>query len=364
GLSNGTYTVTPSKAGYTFSPASQTVTVNGAGISGVNFTSTLIPTFTISGTVSGAVASGVSLAPTRASGGPTPTDASGHYSFSGLSNGTYTITPSKAGYTFAPSSQTVTVSNANPPSVNFTSQIPAPALAIDANVSVLGAKAATVTSPSFSTLSPNELLLAFVATDYLGGANTTVTSMSGGGLTWTLVLPPSGEVASGQLWRPFAAPQLTAATVTASLSQSVVSSITVLSFTGVDTTGTGGSGAIGATKSASASTGAPTAGVTTTRNSSWVFGVWGDFDKATARTPGAGQSLVQQYLTAAGDTYWVQKQNSTTPLSGTSVTINDTAPTTDRYNLSIVEVLPASAPPPPTFSISGTVSGAIAAGVT
>jgi hypothetical protein len=31
-----------------------------------------------------------------------------------------------------------------------------------------------------------------------------------------------------------------------------------------------------------------------------------------------------------------------TPLSGTNVTINDTAPTGDQWNLSIVEILPAS----------------------
>lgn len=361
---NGTYTATVAKAGFTFSPASQPVTVNGANVSGINFTATPVPTFTISGTVSGAVASSVSVALTGSASGSTTTDASGNYSFAGLANGTYTVTPSKAGFTFSPASQTVTVSNANPPAVNFTSQVPAPALAIDASVSVLGAKAAAVTSPSFSTLSTNELLLAFVATDYLGGTNTTVTSMSGGGLTWTLVLRTNAQSGSAEIWRAFAASPLTGATVTANLSQSVVASITVLSFTGVDTTGTGGSGAIGATKSASASTGAPTASLTTTRNNSWVFGVGNDFDNAVARTPGTGQSLVQQYLTAAGDTYWVQKQNSTTPLSGASVTINDTAPTTDRYNLSIVEVLPSAAPPPPTFSISGAVSGAVAAGVT
>ena len=38
GLSNGTYTVTPTLAGYTFSPASRAVTVSGANITGVNFT--------------------------------------------------------------------------------------------------------------------------------------------------------------------------------------------------------------------------------------------------------------------------------------------------------------------------------------
>src|ERR1051326_7720021 len=38
GLANGTYTVTPSKSGCTFSPASQSVSVSGANVTGINFT--------------------------------------------------------------------------------------------------------------------------------------------------------------------------------------------------------------------------------------------------------------------------------------------------------------------------------------
>jgi hypothetical protein len=74
-------------------------------------------------------------------------------------------------------------------------------------------------------------------------------------------------------------------------------------------------------------------------NGSLVLGVGNDWDNAITRTPGTGQTVVHQYLPPVGDTYWVQMQNSPTLLSGTSVTINDTAPTGDRYNLSIVEVL-------------------------
>jgi hypothetical protein len=37
-LANGTYTVTPSKSGCTFSPASQSVSVSGANVTGINFT--------------------------------------------------------------------------------------------------------------------------------------------------------------------------------------------------------------------------------------------------------------------------------------------------------------------------------------
>ena len=40
GLANGTYTLTPSLSGYTFSPASRSVTVNSANVTGQNFTGT------------------------------------------------------------------------------------------------------------------------------------------------------------------------------------------------------------------------------------------------------------------------------------------------------------------------------------
>ncbi|MFD0726501.1 S8 family serine peptidase [Lysobacter brunescens] len=40
GLANATYTLTPSLSGYTFTPASRSVTVNGANVTGINFTGT------------------------------------------------------------------------------------------------------------------------------------------------------------------------------------------------------------------------------------------------------------------------------------------------------------------------------------
>jgi hypothetical protein len=47
-------------------------------------------------------------------------DGSGNFSFTGLANGNYTVTPSRSGYTFSPASQSVTVNGANVTSVNFT----------------------------------------------------------------------------------------------------------------------------------------------------------------------------------------------------------------------------------------------------
>jgi hypothetical protein len=267
-------------------------------------------------------------------------DSSGNYSFSGLANGTYTVTPSRSGATFTPTSQSVTINGANIAAVNFNTQ-GTPGIAIDATI-WRDQSTSPITTPAFSTTSGNELLLAFVATDYLSGTNTTVTGVSGGGLTWALVRRTNVQSGTSEIWRAFAPAPLSNVTVTATLSHNVSASLTVMSFKGVDTTGTNGSGAIGATGSGNSRRGAPTASLVTTRNSSWVLGVGNDYDNATSRTPGASQVLVHQYLAPVGDTYWVQRQNAATATSGTTVTINDTAPTTDRYNLTICEVLPST----------------------
>src|SRR5438270_472760 len=195
-----------------------------------------------------------------------------------------------------------------------------------------------ITSPSFSTTSANELLLAFISSD-AKSAGITVTGVTGANLTWAFVTRTNAQLGTAEVWRAFAPTTLSAATVTATLSQSVVSSITVMSFAGVDASGTNGSGAIGMVGTGNGNPGAPTATLLTTRSGSMVIGVGNDWDNAIGRTAGTGQKLVHQDLAAVGDTYWVQMQSSPIPLSSTSVTINDTAPTTDRYNLSTVEVL-------------------------
>lgn len=229
GLSNGTYTITPSKSGYTFSPTSKNVTINNNNVTGVDFTATgstgdvqltsgvpyndivayhawkyyyiTVPsgatklvvtttnasadvdlytrynakptltsylcrpytasgnetcthnnpsagtwwigvygyaagsytvtatitmpsaTYKISGTVTlsgGGALSGVTMTLSGAASGSTTTNASGYYEFTNLGNGSYTVTPSKAGYTFTPTSRNVTISNADVTSQNFT----------------------------------------------------------------------------------------------------------------------------------------------------------------------------------------------------------------------------------------------------
>ena len=77
-------------------------------------------TYSISGTVTGAA--NVTIDLTGAATASTSTDTSGNYSFTGLGNGSYTVTPVKSLYIFAPSNATVSVS-ANVTGVNFAASL-------------------------------------------------------------------------------------------------------------------------------------------------------------------------------------------------------------------------------------------------
>ena len=292
---------------------------------------------TLSGTISGSGGNGATVTLSGTSAATATANASGGYTFTGLASGSYTVTPSRAGFVFTPASQAVTINNASVSGVNFSSTAQ---LAIDQTASTdRSGNGTNIVSPAVTTTKTNELLLALVSTSATT-TNMTVTSVTGAGLTWTLVKRTNTQMGTAEIWRAWAPNKLNKVKVTANLSQSTGASITVVTFTGADASGTGGSGAIGATGSGNANPGAPTASLTTTRNNSWVFGVGTDWDKATARTLGANQTLVHQFL-ATSKTFWIQSQSATTPASGTLVTINDTAPTTDRYNMTICEILPA-----------------------
>lgn len=75
-------------------------------------------TFGISGAIAGAT--GVALRLTGAATGSTTTDANGNYAFGSLVNGNYTLTPSRAGYSFSPASIAVTVNDGDVTGQNFT----------------------------------------------------------------------------------------------------------------------------------------------------------------------------------------------------------------------------------------------------
>jgi hypothetical protein len=196
-----------------------------------------------------------------------------------------------------------------------------------------GSANTTVRTARFSTSSANDVLLAFVSADgpAPGGGKTTVTRVTGAGLTWQLVVRSNAQLGDAEIWRAVAPAVLTDVTVTATLSRSVASSLTVVGISGAAGTG--------ATKIAGASSGAPSATLVTTGSNSLVFGAGNDWNHAIARTPLPNQALVHQFLAPVDDTYWVQRVVPAIPVSGTSVTLGDSAPTGDRWNLAVVEIL-------------------------
>ena len=162
GLSNGTYTITPNRSGYTFNPASLSVTISGSNVSGKNFTATAVPnTYSITGTITsnGSGLSGVTVG--TGSVGATTT-VNGTYTLSGLSNGTYIITPSRSGYTFNPTSLSVTISGSNVIGKNFT-----------------------------ATAVPNTYVLT-VQTDGYGSASPATVSVTAGAQTTITINPNTG----------------------------------------------------------------------------------------------------------------------------------------------------------------------------
>jgi plastocyanin len=122
GVDNGTYTVKPILAAYSFAPVDRTLTIN-RNLQGVNFTATVIPSgFSISGRITQNLTAlpGITMTLTGNASASTVTDASGKYSFTGLATGSYTLTPPTTGPTFTPGSLTLPNINANISNQDFT----------------------------------------------------------------------------------------------------------------------------------------------------------------------------------------------------------------------------------------------------
>jgi subtilisin family serine protease/PKD repeat protein len=106
----GTYTLTPTLSGYTFSPVTRTVSVPPSATN-QDFTGTLVagPTYSISGRVTDGVNPIVGVSLSIGAGGSAMSDASGYYTLTNVTAGMYTLVPSKNGYTFSPLSRAVSV---------------------------------------------------------------------------------------------------------------------------------------------------------------------------------------------------------------------------------------------------------------
>ena len=106
-LAPGEQTITPSMAGYSFSPPARRVTLPPDAF-GQDFAATAEDVYSVAGVIT---RDGAPLADvTVSAGGRTDrTDNQGRYAIGGLPPGSYTITPSKGGHVFTPPSRTVTL---------------------------------------------------------------------------------------------------------------------------------------------------------------------------------------------------------------------------------------------------------------
>ncbi|MCE5249035.1 carboxypeptidase-like regulatory domain-containing protein [bacterium] len=115
-IRNGSYTVTPAKGGFTFTPGSREATVNGMNVSVASITGYIKPETNGGGDNSGVYTVYGRIVDTGGNGMPditvglagdtlslsTVTDGNGAFSFRGIPNGTYTLSPGSEGFVFSP----------------------------------------------------------------------------------------------------------------------------------------------------------------------------------------------------------------------------------------------------------------------
>jgi hypothetical protein len=157
--------------------------------------------YVVSGTVTsgGSALPGVTVNLMGAATQSTTTDGNGNYGFSGLSNGAYTITPSKTGYTFTPQSRNVNVNGADITGQNFTAPLGAATL-----VSPSGTF--STTTPTFTwNAVPNSawyylLVYSYAGQGTLAGSGAQVKIYGPTGSLLSTVTAPGSEAGSGAYW--------------------------------------------------------------------------------------------------------------------------------------------------------------------
>ena len=254
-----------------------------------------------------------------------------------LGLGAHTITGVYSGDTsFATStspgiSHTVNAAGGTPPTVDVT---------------VNRAGSGAQTTATFSTTGAGRWVFAFVRMDGPAAASAQTSTVSGAGLTWSLVRRTNARFGTSEVWAAFAPATLTNVTVTATpLVGGYRQAFTVVAFAN--------SAGPGASASNSAATGASTVSLTTTQANSLVYAAGNDWDTAVNHTVPANQTMVNQVLDSVGDTFWTQRLTNAVASPG-AVTINNAAPTTDQWNYAAVEILSGT-----TVSLAPTATSVV-----
>jgi hypothetical protein len=242
--------------------------------------------------------------------------------FTGAGSFAYSISDGRGGVSSSTVSVTVNAPAAGSPTVN-------------ASASSDGTGARTISA--FSTSAPT-VLVALVGSDGpTTGANNQNITVSGAGLTWTRVARAATSRGVSEIWTATAATALTNVSVTSTQSVTTVlggpvnQSIHLVAFANAS--------GVGASNIASNTSTNATVNLVAQAAGSLVFGVGNDFDRAVARTAGAGQTKLHEFLAPTGDTFWMQRVTAATTAAGQTVTLNATAAgAADQWNIAAVEI--------------------------
>jgi hypothetical protein len=231
------------------------------------------------------------------------------------------VTTDTNGQVFTSAPISVTVQNPAPPMTCFVLQTQVTAHGTD-----------SVATAPFHTATAREELIAFVSADgpSAGGQAATVT---GSGLTWTLVRRANAAPGDAEIWAATAPRVLDKASVQATLrSAGYHLDLTVIAIEGVS--------GVGATAAASGDSGVAHAALTTTHGTSLVFAVGHRWDSATPTTLATGWVPLEQWSDrSTGDAYWSQYTNRPTGPAGSHVAVADLGPSSTAWNLAAVELV-------------------------
>jgi beta-lactam-binding protein with PASTA domain len=290
----------------------------------------------IGSAVSLIVSSGPSLVAVPNVVGMTQAAATASITGASLTLGTVTMTPSvstPAGLVISQSPGSATqIALGSAVSLVVSSGSPEGAPQMELNVSVDGTSF-QLSTPPITTTSANELLVAYVSSDG-GSANAQVMTVTGGGLSWTLLRRANASAGTAEIWTAVAPAPLVNAVIKSTANATVNvfhQSLTVMAFPAA---------AIGELTFGSGSRNQPNLPLTASADSSLVFAVGFDADKPASRTLPAGQISVHEWLDKdANCTFWLQAV-ADPMISGDTALVTFTAPIRDAWNMVAVEIVP------------------------
>ena len=179
------------------------------------------------------------------------------------------------------------------------------------------AKHGVLSSPKIKSIAPDQLLVAFVSADGPTTGAQTVTQVSGGGLTWTLVVRENTGGGTSEVWQAYASTKVSATRVTATLAAPARSTtLTVAGFSRARPTA-GSAGHLSGTASA------PRVPLVPQASGSVVWAAGRATGSRYAPKPVSGQKVVHaQKFRSPSAGSWTQRVSAPT-VARTEVTVSD-----------------------------------------